>query len=1159
MKPAMKPASHRPHRQRVLDLLPHATGPQAIVLQHILDDTKYAGSPAAHEALAGVARSVTQAVKRVQRQGAPDAEPAVSLAVVDEVFRPLFASAADYVTWTERLVFTAEDGGRHLPANSLRAALEHPDESFNTVGPVTPRWFPSASTEMACVYLLQSGNKPESKAMFGLFQCTKCTEARHGAAHLWGAHGLVADARPLSEAEGARLVQIVSVDTQSGAAVVAVPGAVNKTAKHVVVDIKSLVPTRAGVGRVPGSRAVHCPSTHNATHVAEACAAAGRTTSAKFRMVPVSAALDLSAENRPPPGAPPPLCPHVTFTGDPAHPIVFPAMTLPYHTTYIKMEPQTPDGLITEQELFLKLFASSDEPTPLAVCNALKLALEIHAIVAGVDGPSRHRTIAGFMASRYAEQNYGVSRAVPVTQLQAIKDRSAVSGSSHVVMSWAAKGDMDLVVYYQKDAESDMATINFRERCHCTKCGRGGAAGPHPLCTCGPAWHITLAMDMQHGPGDECTTFGPSVKGRVLVCANFYSGRSPTRITTVIENPTTRRSARATDLNFAVPKGGSRPSQFVTFSQENAAGGETAPLCASPSHEVATAHARQVFAAGGGMEVPWGTQDSSLVYVTQEAEAKRKAAIATEGWDKVTLTPGRPPADAAIWRRGGGGAGTGQPVACPANLARLSHIRVNVDNPAMQPSVCVSASCVPGHAPGKDVQCLLARSSLGDTPLTNAAHARNMPVGGNGHARGGGVFSPTEFRAYLTGMDVDVLAIYLVQNVYFIEVAPHPGASAGDLAAAAEFMHTAPGAMNLPISVCPRLMEPTRRHERQAVAAHHFPVANADAAGGGMPIGFVLQGGQGWMIPAVGTFAATGTTTTLGLTVSGLPTPAPVAAAWHANGRGHAETQWSAAMREAPNTVHFLAKAAALVHDDPGFVDLIKDFAFALPPSVAWRAKAVEDVMASLSRAVASCPGGQPADMDAVRAYATEIWGDGLYHNAAAIFRDRQDVIDVINAAVTQPGAPTFREAFLRDLAPLICTPQHIRDRQADAVVTMAQKKAAAKAIRVEATRAHARRLRLDATTAVAHAVVPIAAENTVLRTRIEVLESASNAPVAADASSTVCSVCAVNDITIILLPCNHATVCTDCLALLNPRICPCCRAPVQGTAKFYLAPFGGD
>ena len=1133
------------------------------MLQHVLDDTKYAGDPAAHAALDGLARSVEQAVKLVQRQGAPDAEQAVSLAVVEDVFRPLFASAADYVKWTKRLTFIAEDGCRYLPANSLRAAIEHPDESFNTVGTVTPRWFASAST--ASVYLRQSCRKPDSKAVFGLFQCAKCTEARHGAADLFDANGLVADALPLSEEEGARLVQIVSIDTRSGVAVVALPGAVNKTAKHVSVHTKSLVPTRAGVGRVPGSRPVHCPSTHNATHVAEACAAAGRTTASKFKMVPVSAALDLSAENRPPPGAPPPLCPHVTFTGDPAHPIVFPAMTTPYHTTYIEMAPQTPSGLITEQELFLKLFASSDEPTPLAVINALKLALDIYAIVAGVDGPSRHRTIAGFIASRYAEQNYGVSRAVPVTQLQAIKNRSAVSGSSHVVMSWAAKGDMDLVVYYQKDAESHMATINYQERCHCTKCGRGGAAGPHPLCTCGSAWHIALAMDMQNGPGDECTTFGASVKGRVLVCANFFSGRMPTRITTVIENPTTRRSARATDLNFAVPKGGSRPSQFVTFSQEDAAGGHTSPLCASPSHAVATAHALSVFAAGGGMEVPWGTQDSSLVYVTEEAEAKRKAAIATEGWDKVTLTPGRPPADAAIWRRGGVGAG--QPLACPANLARLSHIRINVDNPAMQPSVCVSASRVPGHAPGKDVQCLLARSSLGDTPLTNAADARDMPVGGNGHARGGGVFSPSEFRAYLTGMDVEVRAIYLVKNVYFVELAPHPGASAGDLAAAADFMHTAPGAMNLPISVCPRLMEPTRRHERQAVAAHHFPVVNADAADGGMPIGFVLQDGQGWMIPAVGTFAATGTTTTLGLTVSGLPTPAPVSAAWHANGREHAEKQWGAAMRAAPNTVHFLAKAAALVHDDPGFVDLLKDFAFALPPAVAWRAKPVEDVMASLSRAVVCCPAGQPADMDAVRAYANAAWGDGLYHNAAAIFRDREDVIDVINAAVTQPGAPTFREAFLRDLAPLICTPQHIRDRQADAVVTMAQKKAAAKAIRVEATRAHARRLHLDATTAVAHAVVPIAAENTALRTRIELLESASNAvagdgagaPVAADASSTVCSVCAVNDITIVLHPCNHATVCTDCLPLLNPRICPCCRAPVQGTAKFYLAPFAGD
>ena len=44
--------------------------------------------------------------------------------------------------------------------------------------------------------------------------------------------------------------------------------------------------------------------------------------------------------------------------------------------------------------------------------------------------------------------------------------------------------------------------------------------------------------------------------------------------------------------------------------------------------------------------------------------------------------------------------------------------------------------------------------------------------------------------------------------------------------------------------------------------------------------------------------------------------------------------------------------------------------------------------------------------------------------------------------------------------------------------------------------------------------------------------------------------VCAVNDIDIVLLPCNHATICTDCLPHLTPRICPCCRAPTQSTRR---------
>lgn len=54
-----------------------------------------------------------------------------------------------------------------------------------------------------------------------------------------------------------------------------------------------------------------------------------------------------------------------------------------------------------------------------------------------------------------------------------------------------------------------------------------------------------------------------------------------------------------------------------------------------------------------------------------------------------------------------------------------------------------------------------------------------------------------------------------------------------------------------------------------------------------------------------------------------------------------------------------------------------------------------------------------------------------------------------------------------------------------------------------------------------------------------------------------LCKICLENDINICLMPCNHVSICEDCLIRLeknNCKSCPVCRMDIKDTLKIFLS-----
>jgi hypothetical protein len=50
------------------------------------------------------------------------------------------------------------------------------------------------------------------------------------------------------------------------------------------------------------------------------------------------------------------------------------------------------------------------------------------------------------------------------------------------------------------------------------------------------------------------------------------------------------------------------------------------------------------------------------------------------------------------------------------------------------------------------------------------------------------------------------------------------------------------------------------------------------------------------------------------------------------------------------------------------------------------------------------------------------------------------------------------------------------------------------------------------------------------------------------------CVICTVNLRNVILMPCKHYTICSDCFEVLDQTKCPMCRSPIESTIRVFLS-----